>query len=775
MLVKDTTLLGGKKSNKEMKQFKNIMILMLLFAGKAFCQQDDSSVVDYVNPLMGTASSMELSNGNTYPTVCVPFGMNTWAPHTGKMGNGFLYTYQSNYLYGFKQTHQPSLWINDYGQFSIMPVIQRSMFGEEERKSWFSHKLEISRPYYYSAYLADHHANVEIAPADRAAIFRVKYHEADSSYIVIDAYDQGSYIKIIPEERKIIGFTRKNNGGVPANFKNYFVIQFDKSFSSVATWEDKILYDKEFERKGNRVGAILGFKLEKDERLHFKVASSYISEEQAVLNLQEIGSKDFETVKQEAKAIWNRELKRIIVKDNNEQNKKTFYSCLYRMLIFPRKFYEINKDGQVVHYSPFTGEVLPGYMYTDIGYWDGFRALFPFYALMYPSLYAEIVKGMENTYKESGWLPEWCSPGHRDCMIGSHSSSIIADAWFKGIEGMDIQLLYDAIIKNTANVGKVSSTGRLGHKEYNQLGYIPYDIGINQNVSRTLEYAYNDYCIFKLAHSLKKPGSEINMFRKRSLNYRNLFDPVTGLMRPKDHNGTFQPGFDPFRWGDHFTEGNSWQYSWSVFHDVKGLRNLLGGKAMFLKKLDSVFTLPPVFDISYYKRGIIHLVREMQSVNMGQYAHGNEPMHHMVYMYNYGAPWKAQYWARQVMEKLYAPEPDGYCGDEDNGQMSAWYVFSALGMYPLCPTSNEYVLGSPLFDEVSLRLENGKSIYIRALNNGPKNYFINKLHFNKKEYSKNYFRFEEIMNGAFIEFEMGNEANLQRGTSASDEPSSLTK
>ena len=757
------------------KRLISFLGIAWLFIGNAFSQDKGLDVVDYVNPLMGTASSMELSNGNTYPAVSVPFGMNAWAPHTGKMGSGFLYTYQSNYLYGFKQTHQPSLWINDYGQFSIMPVISRAQFGEEERKSWFSHKLENATPYYYSAYLADHHATVEIAPTERAAAFRVKYHEADSAYIVIDAYDQGSYIKIIPEERRIVGYSSKNNGGVPANFRSYFVIQFEKDFSNAASWEGKLLYDSVLEKKGKRVGAILGFSLKADEYLNFKTASSFISEEQALINLKEIGTKNFETVRQEARDVWNRELGRIKIKDNNERNKKTFYSCLYRMLIFPRKFYEINSNGSVIHYSPFNGEVLPGYMYTDIGYWDGFRALFPFFALMYPSLYSEIIQGMENTYKESGWLPEWTSPGHRDCMIGSHSSSIITDAWLKGIKGVNIELLYEAIIKNTSQVGPLSSIGRLGHKEYNQLGYIPFDVGINQNVSRTLEYSYNDYCIYTLARSLKRPASELRLFHKRSLNYRNLFDPASGLMRPKNKSGEFQAGFDPFRWGDHFTEANSWQYSWSVFHDAKGLRHLLGGKEKFINKLDSVFSLPPVFDISYYKRGVIHLVREMQGVNMGQYAHGNEPMHHVVYMYNYGAPWKAQFRVREIMDKLYAPEPDGYCGDEDNGQMSAWFVFSAMGIYPVSPVSNEYVIGSPLFDEISLQLENGRSIRMQSIHNSPGRVYINKIEFNNREYTKNYFRFEDLKNGAFVQFEMSDVPNVKRGISVEDEPFSLTK
>lgn len=722
---------------------------------------------------MGTASSMELSNGNTYPTVCLPFGMNTWAPHTGKMGDGFVYTYQSNFLYGIKQTHQPSLWINDYGQFSIMPVTHRSQFSEEQRKSWFSHKAENAKPYYYSAYLADHHANIEVVPTERAAMFRVRYHKADSAYIVIDAYDKGSYIKIIPEKNRIIGYSTKNNGGVPQNFKNYFVIQFDKPFLNRAVWEDQAIFDKTDEKQGKRVGAILGFKLKKGDFLHFKVASSFISYEQAELNLREIGNRSFDEVMADARAAWNRELGRIKIEDNNITNIRTFYSCLYRMLIFPRKFYEIDAKGNVVHYSPYNGKVLPGYMYADNGFWDTFRAQFPFLNLMYPGLVSEIIQGMQNVYLESGWLPEWFSPGHRDCMIGSHSAAVITDAYLKGVKGININLLYEAILKNTKHAGPVSSVGRLAVKEYNSLGYIPCDMGINQDVSRTLEYAYDDFCIWQLAKALKRPAAEINRFYSRSFNYRNLFDKQTGLMRPKGRNGIFQKDFNPFRWGDHFTEANSWQYSWFVPHDVKGLQNLLGGEDRFFDKLDSVFTLPPVFDISYYKRGVIHLVREMQGVDMGQYAQGNEPMHHMVYIYNFGRPWRTQYWIREILNRLYSPTPDGYPGDEDNGQMSAWYVISAIGFYPLTPGTTQYAAGAPLFRKIELNFENKNRLVIHADKNSDRNYYINDVSFNGKPYTKCYYEHFELLKGGTMNIDMSNKPNMKRGCNAADRPYSM--
>lgn len=734
------------------------------------------ALVDYVDPLMGTFSRMELSAGHTYPTVCVPFGMHNWAPHTGKVGDNFLYTYQNNYLYGFRQTHQASLWIGDYGQFSIMPVVRKEQFTQEGRKSWYSHKTEIAKPYYYSVYLGDHQSDVEFTATERAARFRIGFRVVDSTYIVIDAFDKGSYIKVIPEENKIIGYSTTSGGGTPQNFKNYFVFVFDKPIVDCNVWSGEKLYEGRKEIRDEHVGAIVGFKLKKGEKINAGVASSYISFEQANLNLsREIGNSSFDEVKNKARNIWEKEMQRIKVSGGTDGQYRTFYSCLYRTLIFPRKFYEVNERGEVVHYSPYTGQVLPGFMYADNGFWDTFRAQFPLMNLMYPEIVSEVLQSMENVYRESGWLPEWFSPGHRDCMIGSHSASIIADAYLKGIKGKDSGLLYEAIIKNTTAAGPLSSIGRLGATEYNTLGYIPYDVNINQNVSRTLEYAYNDFCIYQLAKSLGKPEKETSLYYRRSQNYRNLFDKQTGLMRPRSKSGRFQENFDPFRWGDHFTEGNSWQYSWFVPHDVQGLMNLYGGREKLLAKMDSVFTLPQTYDISYYKRGIIHLIREMQAADMGQYAHLNEPMHHVPYMYDFGEPWKAQYHVRLIMDRLYSATPDGYCGDEDNGQMSAWYVFSAMGFYPLCPVANEYVFGSPLFRKVEMTLGNGNKVRIEAPGNSKDNVYVDAIRVNGNLYPKNYFTYPSLEKGINIEFEMTPRPNRKRGTALGDFPYSLTK
>ena len=731
--------------------------------------------VEYVSPLVGTQSTFELSTGNTYPAIARPWGMNFWTPQTGKMGDGWQYVYTANKIRGFKQTHQPSPWINDYGQFVIMPVVGSPEFDQDKRASWFSHKGEIAKAYYYKVYLAEHDVVTELTPTDRAALFRFTFPENDHSYIVVDALDKGSYVKVIPEENKIIGYTTKNSGGVPDNFKNYFIIQFDKPFTYKATFADGTLSEGNVEQQANHAGAVIGFKTKKGEIVHAKVASSFISYEQAAINMKELGNDSFDTLVQKGKDAWNDVLSKIEVEGGNLDQYRTFYSCLYRSLLFPRKFYELDANGKVVHYSPYNGQVLPGYMYTDTGFWDTFRCLFPFLNLMFPSVNKEMQEGLINTYKESGFFPEWASPGHRGCMVGNNSASVLVDAYMKGVKVEDLKTLYEGLIHGTENVHpKASSTGRLGYEYYNELGYVPYDVKINENAARTLEYAYDDWCIYKLAKDLKRPKKEIDLFAKRAMNYKNLFDKETNLMRGKNKDGKFMAPFSPLKWGDAFTEGNSWHYSWSVFHDPQGLIDLMGGKEVFVQMLDSVFAVPPIFDDSYYG-GVIHEIREMTVMNMGNYAHGNQPIQHMIYTYNYaGEPWKAQYWLRQVMNRMYTPGPDGYCGDEDNGQTSAWYVFSALGFYPVCPGTTQYVMGAPLFKKATLHFENGKSLVINAPANSAENFYIKSLKFNGQNYTKNYLDHNDLMKGAVLDIEMDDQPNKQRGIQTTDFPYSFS-
>ena len=747
---------------------KRFWILAYALGAAACCQTPQQGApmrpTEHVTTLMGTQSDYALSTGNTYPAVALPWGMNFWTPQTGRMGDGWTYTYGAHTLRGLKQTHQPSPWINDYGQFAVMPVRGDDKLDEESRQSWFSHQSEVAKPYYYSVYLADHDIVAEVTPTERAAMMRFTFPESRESGVVIDAFDRGSRVEMV-DDRTVAGYTTRNSGGVPENFRNWFVIRFDKPFDAIELTDSPSSYragsrplypegGKSVE--GEHAVAKVHFATERGEQVTARIASSFISAEQALRNLEtELGADDFETVKSKAQARWDEVLGRIEVAGGSVDQLRTFYSCLYRSVLFPRKFYEIDAAGKPIHYSPYNGEVRPGYMYTDTGFWDTFRCLFPLLNLVYPSVNAEIQAGLANTWRESGFLPEWASPGHRGCMVGNNSASVVSDAILKGVTpAEDVGELYEAMMSGRTKVHpEISSTGRLGHEYYNTLGYVPCNVGINENVARTLEYAYDDWCIAQVAEKLGKT-EDAAMLEKAAQNYRNVFDAGTKLMRGRNADGTFQTPFSPYKWGDAYTEGNAWHYTWSVFHDVGGLAELMGGKEEFSKMLDSVFVVPPVYDDSYY--GVrIHEITEMQVANMGNYAHGNQPAQHMIYLYDYaGEPHKAQYWVREVMDRLYKAQPDGYCGDEDNGQTSAWYVFSALGFYPVCPGADEYAVGAPLFRRATIHLENGAKIEIDAPENSPANRYVGKMSVDGKPLAEPFLRYSELKEGATLRFDM---------------------
>jgi predicted alpha-1,2-mannosidase len=717
----------------------------------------------YVNPLVGSESSFELSTGNTYPAIAVPWGMNFWTPQTGKNGDGWVYTYDAHTIRGIKQTHQPSPWINDYGEFSLMPTVGTPIFDEEKRASWFSHKAETALPHYYKVYLADYDVTAEVAPTERAAMMRFTFPATAQANVVIDGYADKASVTIDEAHHRITGYTTRNCGGVPENFRNYFVVEFDHPFTAA-----------ELADEGR--GAIVTFSTTAKEQVHARVASSFISLEQAELNLRELGELTFDQVKAKGCEAWNAVLGKIDVQDDSVERMKTFYSCLYRSLLFPRKFYEIDANGNVRHYSPHTGNIANGYLYTDTGLWDTFRCLFPLLNFLYPDTNLEIQEGMLNHYRESGFIPEWGSPGHRGCMVGNNSASVLADAWLKGVKVSDTATLWEAVTHGAHAVHPtVSSSGRLGYEYYDKLGYVPYNVGINESAARTLEYAYDDWCIYQLGKSLGKSDKELEPYKKAALNYRNLYDKDSKLMRGRNEDGTFQTPFSPLKWGDAFTEGNAWHYTWSVFHDPQGLANLMGGKAEMTAMLDSVFNVAPLYDDSYYGFPI-HEIREMTVMDMGNYAHGNQPIQHMIYLYDWtGESWKAQKWVREVMDRMYTPYPDGYCGDEDNGQTSAWYVFSALGFYPVCPGSGEYAIGAPLFKKATLHFDNGKSLTLSAPANSNENIYIDRITMGGKAYTPTYFRHSDLLKGGEIIFDMSATPNTKRGTGKKDTPYSFSK
>lgn len=706
------------------------------------------------NPLQGTDSSFAFSHGNCYPAIALPFPMNTWAPYTQPLEDSFFYQYRQNKIRGIRQTHQPSPWIGDYGAFALMPVSGKLAVTEEERASTFRHQSETAQPSYYSVHLDTWKARAEVTPTERCARFRFTFEQPGESYVVLDAFTGGSSVEIIPSENKIVGVSHFNHGGVPSNFANYFVIIFDCPFTAHGVWSQDGIKSGETRMEAKRAGAYLRFDTQANRVVGCRVASSFISPEQALRNLyHEIGEADFDTVRQLAEMRWNEALGRARVEGGSEDQQRTFYTALYRSIIFPHKFYELNKQNQPVYFSPYDGKVHDGYLYTDTGFWDTFRAAHPLYNLLYPEVSAEILQGLLNAYDQSGWLPSWASPGHRDCMIGNHAFSLLADGWVKGVRNFDVNKAVTAMVHDSSAEGPIPSVGRSGAKFYSALGYVPSPT-VHEAGAKTLEFAYDDYCAGLLAKAAGR-DPEAAQFAAKSMNYRNLFDAKTGFMRGRKEDGSWCEPFDPTEWGGPFTEGCSWHWTWSVFQDIPGLINMMGGEAAFAAKLDEVFTSRNSFKVGSYGQPI-HEMTEMAALDMGQYAHGNEPIHHMIYLYDYvGKPWKAQSRIRKVMAQLYQATPDGLCGDEDTGQMSAWYVFSALGFYPVCPGDTAYLIGSPIFDRATLTLTGGRSFIISARGNGPQHPYIRAAALDGKPFNQVYLRHEKMLSSGEIVFEMG--------------------
>ena len=702
----------------------------------------DADLTRHVLPLMGSDSTFEFSTGNTYPAVGRPNGMHLWTLQTGKNGNGWIYGYRDQKIRGIRQTHSPSPWINDHGAWSFMPLT-RDAVGEEQRASWFTHKAETFEPQRLKIYLAEDDTTVELTATERAAIARVVYPATDTPYLVVDAFGKDGRVEVDAAARRIRGesaFFRM--GRLPQGFANRFVLEFDRDFT-VAGGE------------GTSIARIKFAPTKRGETVTVRIASSYISFEQAERNLGELGDGDFGRIVEEGRAAWNERLGRICVEGALDDMRK-FYTCLYRTQLFPLALHECGADGETVHRNPETGRVEKGVYYAGTGFWDTFRALFPLLNFAYPDVNAKMTEGLRNCWLECGWLPEWSAPGIVNCMIGNNSASVVADACLTpGVASRETaEDLYRALLHGANAVKEGNkSCGRDGWELYNRLGYVPRDVKIRYSAARTLEYAYNDWCIWRLGVALGRPKEETDVYLRRSGNWRNVFDPARGMMCGRASDGTFDANFDQFEWGADFIEGCSWHYTWSVFHDVGGLAEAMGGKAVLAKKLDEVFVLPPVF--RGYGGRVIHEMREMQVADFGQYAHGNQPIQHMIYLYDWtDEPWKAQHWVREAMDRLYRPSPDGYCGDEDNGQTSAWFVWSALGMYPVCPASGEYALGSPLFERTVVRMPGGATLVVSAPGVSAARRYVRRVTLAGRAVDGNFVKSADLRKGGELAFEM---------------------
>lgn len=737
-------------------------------------QAQTKDLLQYVNTLQGTDSKPEYSNGNTYPTVAVPYPMHAFSAQTGRNGDGWKYQYSATTIRGFQQTHQCSPWVRDYATFTLMPQIGELVVDEHERATQFSHNNEIAKPHYYAVTL-DNGIKTEISPVERGGMMRFSFPKKEAAYLVLDGYIGASEVKILPKEKKIIGWV--NSGFLfPKEFKGYFVLSFDQPFVSYGTWENRnnVVTENGTEGSGDGIGAYIQFK--PGTTVQVKIASSYISQEQAQLTLdRELGAyTKLDEVKNAAAKSWNELLNRVVVEGDNEDDKATFYSCLFRANLFSHKFYEINKDGQPYYRSPYDNQMYEGYMYTDNGFWDTFRSQFPLTNILHPTMQGRYMQSLVDAKEQCGWFPAWSCPGMSGIMIGNHAISLLADAWAKGIRNFNPEKVLAQYYHEITNVSFWrGSSGREGHKEYFELGYIPYETA-GESAAKTLEYAYDDFCAYNLA---KMTGNKfwMQVFGRQMFNYKNIWDEESQYMRGRKADGNWIfDSFDPYRWGNPFTEGNSAQYTWSVFHDPQGLIDLMGGKDRFNARLDEFFNGTNEFDVGSYGT-VIHEIAEMLDASMGQYAHGNQPCQHVPYLYNYsGQPWKAQAQLRKVMAQLYNASPKGYPGDEDQGGLSSWYVLSALGIYSVCPGTDQYVIGSPIFQKATIKLENGKEFVIKADGNSPENVYIDSAELNGKPYSKNWITYDEIINGGELHLKMSKQANYQRGIADEDLPYSVS-
>jgi predicted alpha-1,2-mannosidase len=764
-----------------------LIIVIALFGliGTSFAQKNQ---VDLVNPFIGTDD-----HGHTFPGAALPGGMVQLGPDTDIRGWDWCsgYHYSDGSVMGFSHLHRSGMGAGDWGDILLMPTTgelkvepgSKKIPGEGYR-SQFSHQEEKASPGYYSVNLKDYKIKVELTVSERAGYHRYTFPKSDASHILIDM-QHGIGDKCTDAQIKIVNDTeieghRLSNGFIH-NQNVYFCAKFSKPFHSFGTWNKKNIKSGSKDDTGSQIGAFVNYATSENESIEIKVGISYTSIEQARLNLdKEIPGWDFVQVKDNAKANWNKALSKIEVqmdKIGDEKYRKeklvTFYTALYHSLLFPATFGDA--DGKYLGLDDKTHKA-NGFTYrSDFSLWDTFRGEMPLLTLIEPTRINDAINTWIAQYEQSGWMPTPQQFGNSftNDMIGDHPVAAILDAYQKGIRNFDPAKAYEAVRKNAMEVPPADcrSKGRTGLESYKKLGYVPYE-EVKESVSKTLEYAYNDWCDAMLAKALGKTD-DYEMFMKRAANYKNIIDISTGFARPKSKDGSWLTPFDPTFVGQgkdrHYTEANAWQYTWFVPHDVKGLIQLEGGRKRFIERLDSLFTISS--EVKSSVSDITGLI--------GQYAHGNEPSHHTAYLFNYaGAAWKTQNIVRTVVDSLYSSGPAGLCGNEDMGQMSAWYVLSSMGFYPVAPGQNVYVIGSPEFSKVILHLDKSfnkaNEFVIETRNNSRENEYIQSATLNSKPLNKAWFDHAEIKNGGTLIFQMGAKPNKNWGSEPGNAPPSMS-
>jgi predicted alpha-1,2-mannosidase len=719
---------------------------------------------DYVNTLRGSDSSQTYSHGNTFPAVAVPFGFNFWTPLTDANTRGWLYQYDRPTLQGFAVSHQPSPWIGDYGSVQVMPSVGPIALGGSERAAPFRHANEVARAHYYRVSFDDSGLTTEIAPSDHGAVFRFTYPRAKQANLLFDSIDDAHGVMTADRAaRSVEGFSELDAKRL------YFYATLDRPLTGTS------------DPAGGGVNLAVTFSLGDDHVATLRIATSFISVEQARANLeQEIASKSFDEVRNEAQAVWDGLLGKIELEGASDAERVTFYSSLYRAFLYPNSRSEL-VDNERRHHSPYLNAVRPGGLYVNNGFWDTYRALWPLDTLLIPNLTGQMLDGFVTAYKEAGWIPRWSGPDSLAVMLGTHADIVLADAYLKGVRGFDAAAAYESMLKNALVYSADPRHGRAGNARSIFRGYIPLEDS-GESAAWHLEDCVNDFGIARMAQALGD-APHARYFRQRALAYTNLFSPTTGFFRGRAANGRFRTSdaeFHPNEWGFEYVEGSAWHYLAAASHDPLGIASLHGGTGALARMLDAMLAAPVDFMTGSFGT-TIHEMVEARDVGMGQYAHPNEPVHHMLYMYDYlGEPSKTQRWVRTVLDPnkhLYGDglsDGRGYLGDEDNGQMSAWYVFSALGFYPAAPGQAEYAIGSPLYRGATLHLENGHDFRVIARDNAADHPYVQSARLNGVPYDKSFLSHDDILRGGELELQMGGQPSTW-ATSERSRPSSLTQ
>ena len=735
------------------------------------------NLLQYVNPLQGTDSSYQFSNGNTLPLITLPFGMSSYSPQTNEEGERWFYHPSHHHFQGLRLTHQSSPWIGDYGHLVLMPQTGKLCLSPADRASSFvKHKMSL-HPDYFKIELLRYQTTLELTPAARSSFLRIRYGGGEEPRLLLSTFPGEANINIEENKRRITGYTRANCGGTPENFAMYFVLQFDCDFDMTRSG----IFDSNWEvikghsATADKIGGYTGLKPIAG-LVNIRLGTSFISVEQAQRNLaSELGDKSFEEVRREASGIWEDVLRRIRIEEVTEEQRYSFYTCFYRTCLFPRVWYEFDEKGNKIHYSPYNGKIESGPMYADNGFWDTFRTVYPMFSILFPSRLGEILEAWTNAYKESGWMPRWVSPGERSSMPGTLIDAVFADAVAKDIKGYDRQTAYEGLRKHALEESADSFYGRKGLSYYNRLGYLPCD-RFEEGISSTLDYSYGDFCIARIAQELGY-SEDYRFFMKRAENYKKLYNPKTGFMQSRREDGSFQTPFDPLEWGSGFCEGGAWQCSWAVMHDLRGLADGMGenGREIFKNRLLELLNLPPEFKIGTYPCEI-HEMTEMALAGLGQFAINNQPSFHIPYIFTaLGYPQLTRYWVRKTLEEKFSDAADGLPGDEDNGSLCAWYLFGAMGLYPLTPGTPEYVLGSPLFHKMTIQLENGKQLVIEAIDQHSDHKYVKEIRWNQRTYKKLYLTHEQLSEGGHLLFIMDDKEPEERDYAVHELPYSMSE